>query len=137
MKSRSIQRQLSLSWAMVSLALLLAFATTLVSGQTQRLCEGELGQADWACDAISPIPREVFEAFLPLPGSPDPANPAKYKQIAGEPAFDEDTGVRSDSSAVFVLTEGIYFCMLAESNGEAVLFDAPEGLDQQQTAVFI
>ncbi|CAM9795943.1 unnamed protein product, partial [Laminaria digitata] len=50
-----------------------------------------------------------------------------YKQIAGEPAFDEDTGLRNNNSAVFVLTEGVYFCMLAESNGEAVLFDAPEG----------
>ena len=108
--------------------LLLVFATTPVSGQTQRLCEGELGQANWACDAVSPIPPDSFEEFFPLPGSPDPANPTKYKQIAGEPAFDEDTGMtRGDASAVYVLTEGTYFCMLAESNGEAVLFDAPEG----------
>lgn len=31
-------------------------------------------------------------------------------------------------AAVFVLTAGSYFCMVAESNGEAVLFDAPEGI---------
>ena len=132
MISSSCQRQQpSLSRALAGVGLLLAFVTALVSGQSQRFCEGELGEANWACDAVSPIPPEVFEEFLPLPGSPDPSNPTKYKQIAGEPAFDEDTGIRSDGSAVFVLTEGLYFCMLAESNGVAVLFDAPEGLDLQ------
>lgn len=42
--------------------------------------------------------------------------------------FDE-IGQRSDDggSAVFALTDGAYWCMLAESNGEAALFDAPEG----------
>lgn len=120
------QRQLSLSRAMVAVVLLVS-AATFAHGQTQRFCEGELGQADWACEALSPVAAEVFEEFLPLPGSPDPANPAKYKQIAGDLGFDEDTGMRNDKAAVFVVTEGTYFCMLAESNGEAVLFDAPEG----------
>lgn len=42
--------------------------------------------------------------------------------------FDE-TGKRSDAggSAVYALFAGVYWCMLAESNGEAALFDAPEG----------
>ena len=126
---RSNQRQLSLSGAIAAAVVLLVSLVTGAFGQTSRYCEGELGQTDWACDTLSPVSAEVFEEFLPLPGSPDPANPAKYKQIAGDLAFDEDTSMRNDKSAVFVLTEGTYFCMLAESNGEAVLFDAPEGLD--------
>eukprot|EP00752_Nemacystus_decipiens_P002140 g2039.t1 len=42
--------------------------------------------------------------------------------------FDE-TGERTDASgaAVYALTAGGYWCMLAESDGEAALFDAPEG----------
>ena len=116
----------------MAVVVLLVSAGTVVHGQTQRLCDGELGQADWACDTLSPVSADAFEEFLPLPGTPDPANPATYKQIAGEPAFDKETGLRNDNSAVFVLTEGIYFCMLAESNGEAVLFDAPEGLNELQ-----
>lgn len=42
--------------------------------------------------------------------------------------FDE-TGERTDAggAAVYALTAGGYWCMLAESNGEAALFDAPEG----------
>ena len=112
----------------ITAVVLLVSAATVARGQTQRFCEGQLGQTDWACDSLAPVSPEVFEEFLPLPGVPDPANPAKYKQIAGEPAFDEGTGLRNDKSAVFALTDGIYFCMLAESNGEAVLFDAPEGI---------
>lgn len=115
-------------------ALLLVFsATPNVHGQSSRLCEGELGQIGWACDSLAPIPAQVFDGadeFLVLPGSPDPANPTKYKQIAGAPVtFDEVSGERIDNNAaVFVLTEGAYFCMVAESNGEAALFDAPEGM---------
>lgn len=43
--------------------------------------------------------------------------------------FDE-AGERSDAggAAVYTLTAGSYWCMLAESNGEATLFDAPEGM---------
>lgn len=79
--------------------------------------------------------RQAFagvDDFVTLPGSPDPLNPVRYKQIAGAPvSFDADTGERTasdvESGAVFVLTEGLYFCMVAESNSEAALFDAPEG----------
>ena len=129
MLPRSSQRQLSLCRP-IAAALLLVSAATVAHGQSQRFCEGELGQANWACETFSPVSAEVFEEFLPLPGSPNAANPTKYKQIAGDLAFDKDTGMRNDKSAVFVLTEGTYFCMLAESNGEAVLFDAPEGLNE-------
>lgn len=121
----STQRQLSLPRAMAAAAV--ALLVSVSHAQNQRFCEGELGQADWACDVFTPVSPEVFEEFLPLPGSPDPENPAMYRQIAGDPAFDEGTGLRNDNSAVFVLTEGTYFTLLAESNGEAVLFDAPEG----------
>lgn len=43
--------------------------------------------------------------------------------------FDE-TGERIDAggAAVYVLLGGAHWCMLAESNGEAILFDAPEGM---------
>lgn len=90
-----------------------------------------MGETDWVCDSLTPVPLDLFEEFLPLPGDTDPANPIKYKQIAGASSFDEVTGARynataSNDAAVFVLTEGVYFCMLAESGGEAVLFDAPE-----------
>ncbi|CAN0599840.1 unnamed protein product, partial [Laminaria digitata] len=104
----SQRRQPPLSRAMAA-AVLLASAATVAHGQTHRFCEGELGQTDWACETMSPVSPEVFEEFLPLPGTPDPANPAKYKQIAGDLAFDEDTGMRNGNSAVFVLTEGTYF----------------------------
>lgn len=72
------------------------------------------------------------DELLPLPGSPDAANPVLYKQISGQPVtFDAVTGERSGDdgggTAVFALTEGVYWCLLAESNGEAALFDAPEG----------
>ncbi|CAM9874646.1 unnamed protein product, partial [Choristocarpus tenellus] len=49
-----------------------------------------------------------------------------YQQIGGLDAFDAD-GTRNSNPAVFILTEGTYFCMIAESEGEAALFDAPEG----------
>ena len=111
-------------------AVVVAVLVSVAHGQTHRFCEGELGQADWACDVFTQVPPEAFEEFLPLPGSPNPDNPSMYKQIAGDPAFDEATGLRNDNTAVFVLTEGAYFTMLAESNGEAVLFDAPEGMGQ-------
>lgn len=73
------------------------------------------------------------EDLLPPPGSPDPANPIVYKQISGDQVtFDATTGERAagdgSSAAVFALTDGLYWCMLAESNGEAALFDAPEGI---------
>lgn len=80
--------------------------------------------------------RQVFEGvddFVILPGNPDPSNPSRYQQIAGLPvSFDADTGARvpaedGSGAAVFVLTDGVYFCMIAESEGEAALFDAPEG----------
>lgn len=125
MFSGFISQRQSLVKAATAVTLLLA-ATTSV--QSQHFCQGELGEAGWACESLSPIPPEVFAEFFPLPGSPDPANPVKYKQIAGEPAFDEATGARNSNSAVFVLTEGTYFCMVAESQGEASLFDAPEGM---------
>ena len=92
-----------------------------------RRCEGELGETGWACDSFAPVPSEVFETFDPLPGTPDPSNPTRYRQIEGQPAFDEDSGERNSNPAVFVLTEGIVFCMLVESDGEAALFDVPEG----------
>lgn len=77
--------------------------------------------------------QQVFDGqdeLLPLPGTTDPLNPVLYRQISGLPIFDE-TGERSDAggaAAVYALTAGGYWCMLAESNGEAVLFDAPEGI---------
>eukprot|EP00903_Cladosiphon_okamuranus_P012976 g12110.t1 len=100
-------------------------------GQTQRLCEGELGEVGWDCPTLSPIPAQVFDGqdqLLPLPGTTDPLNPVLYRQISGSPMFDE-TGERSDvgGAAVYTLTAGAFWCMLAESNGEAALFDAPEG----------
>lgn len=44
--------------------------------------------------------------------------------------FDEETGERIDTNgaAVYGLFAGMYWCMLAESNGEAALFDVPEGI---------
>lgn len=116
----------------LSLAVLFLFsATPSTRGQSTSVCEGELGQAGWTCDALTPIPPQVFdgvEEFLPLPGDDvDPENPVSYKQIAGKQAFDAVSGERNDNTAVFVLTEGTYFCMVVESDGEAALFDAPEG----------
>lgn len=67
-----------------------------------------------------------------MPGSPNPANPLTYKQISGEPvSFDATTGERTNEyspGAVFAIHGVAYWCTLAESNGEAVLFDAPEGI---------
>lgn len=81
-----------------------------------------------------PCPTQVYgpENLAPLPGSPDPANPTKWVQVGGDPvSFDAVTGARISSppgsAALFALTEGFYFCMLVESDGEAALFDAPEG----------
>lgn len=123
---------------LLAILLLLSPPAFFVSGQTTRLCEGELGEAGWACDSLTPIPLDVFETFSSLPGSPDPSNPTTYKQIDGDPVvFDEATGERNGTtnSAVFVLTEGTYFCMLVESNGEAALFDAPEGEDNKYSQI--
>lgn len=113
--------------ALATLLSCLACAVTIPGVQADKLCEGELGQAAWACETLSPVSPTVYGEFLPLPGSPDPANPILYEQIAGEPAFDEVTGERNGNSAAFVLTDGTYMAMLAESDGEAALFDAPEG----------
>lgn len=33
--------------------------TSCVRAQSVSFCEGELGQASWACDALYPIPAEV------------------------------------------------------------------------------
>lgn len=149
-------------------------------GQSVKRWEGELGESDWVCDSLTPIPLDLFEEFSTLPGKPDPANPVKYKQVAGSPVllpcpspsppFSSSSSSSASSSsfsyefawggasngsttssttsgssiagidnrsisrgggaaasAVFALTDGAYFCMLAESGGEAVLFDAPEG----------
>ena len=164
-----------------------------VQGQTQRFCEGELGEVGWDCASVAPLPaqvgdistmivearpmllaavscvveksimcrprtlnsertlvnpirvsrssnmpslpiinRKVFDGqdeLLPLPGTPDPLNPVLYQQISGSPMFDE-TGERTNAggAAVYTLTAGGYWCMLAESNGEATLFGAPEGM---------
>lgn len=113
--------------ARIAFLALFACSLTIPDGQANKICEGELGQPAWACETLSPVSATVFGEFLPLPGSPDPANPILYEQIAGQPAFDEVTGERNGNSAMFVLTDGTYMTMLAESNGEAALFDAPEG----------
>ena len=84
---------MSRATAVVSALFLFFSAAPNVHGQSSRLCEGELGQTGWACDTLAPIPAQVYDGadeFLPLPGSPDIANPTKYKQLAGEPVtFDE------------------------------------------------
>lgn len=129
MFSSASQRRMS-SLAKVTTALLVFASATFVCGQTGKFCEGELGDANWVCGDVHPLAPDTYEQFFPLPGTPDPANPAMFKQIAGDPAFDEVTGLRNDNAAVFVITEGVFFCMLAESNGEAALFDAPEGVDR-------
>ena len=42
--------------------------------------------------------------------------------------FDEaGERINTGGAAVYTLFAGSYWCMLAESNGEATLFDAPEG----------
>ena len=123
------QRRLS-SLAKITAAVLVFNSATFVGAQTRPYCEGELGDAGWLCEDVEPIAADTYGEFYTLPGSPDPANPARYKQIAGAPAFDEDTGLRNDNTAVFVITEGVFFCMLAESNGTAALFNAPEGVDR-------
>lgn len=61
---------------------------------------------------------------MPVPGG-DAANPVLYKRVTGA-----DGG-----GAVYVLTEGAFWCMLAESEGEAALFDAPEGMRRRHTTV--
>lgn len=117
---------------------LLSIHTAEVRGQYFSYCDGEVGEANWTCDVLAPVPAQVSDGryeFLPLPGSPDPANPVIYKQIAGKPAFGA-SGRRNDNPAVFVLHEGAYFCMLAESNGEAALFDAPEGSFVSSSGVY-
>lgn len=89
-------------------------------------------------------PTQAFagtEDLVSLPGSPDEANPTTWVQVAGDPvSFDATTGARISSplgsAAVFALTEGSYFCMLVESDGEAALFDAPEGEQNKVVAVF-
>ena len=82
---------------------------------------------------ISSSQPQVFDGqdeLLPIPGAIDPLNPVLYRQISGSPVFDE-AGERSDAggAAVFALTAGGFWCMLAESDGEAALFDAPEGME--------
>ncbi|CAN0516587.1 unnamed protein product, partial [Ectocarpus sp. 12 AP-2014] len=72
----------------ITTALLLLHAFRGVEAQTRSVCEGELGEANWACDTLAPLPSQVFDGqdeLLPLPGSPDAANPVLYKQISGEP----------------------------------------------------
>ncbi|CAM9242475.1 unnamed protein product [Scytosiphon promiscuus] len=122
--------------AVATFLALFACAVTISGVRANKLCEGELGQANWACETLSPVSATVFGEFLPLPGDPDPANPILYEQISGEPAFDEVTGERTGNSAAFVLTDGTYMAMLAESNGEAALFDAPEGSFTSSTTPF-
>lgn len=109
-------------------ALLLSAAPGAYS-QSGRFCEGEVGVLPWTCDPLAAVPAEAYrgaDELSTLPGNPDPANPVIYKQIAGEPAFDA-SGKRRDTAAVFAIKGGDYFCMLAESRGEAALFDSPEG----------
>lgn len=108
----------------LTLLLLLLPLLSLLStagGQSVKRCEGDIGAPDWVCESLNPIPLDAFGGFYPLPGSQDPANPVKFAQIAGEPSFDKLTGERNngtaggnDAAAVFVLTDGSYFCMLAE-----------------------
>lgn len=118
------------SAAIATTLLLLLLTTGSLAQSTPSVCDGKIGEAKWTCDPLTPIPPDTFDTdFLPLPGSPDPTNPTRYKQIAGSPAFDEETGERNSDAAVFVLTEGFYMCMLAESDGAAALFDAPEDVD--------
>ena len=128
MFSGASQSRLSLLVRVTAAALAFFLSPTFVHGQTRKYCEGDLGDADWVCEDVEPIAADTYEDFYTLPGNPDPLNPARYKQIAGEPAFDEDTGLRNGNSAVFVITETVFFCMLAESNGVATLFNAPEGM---------
>lgn len=108
-------------------ALVFCFAALVSSAQSVKFCEGELGTAPWVCEGVSPVNPDVYsDAWLPVPNAA-PGNPVTYEQIAGKPAFDDATGERNSNAAVFALTDGSYQCMLAESNGEAALFDAPEG----------
>lgn len=68
--------------------------------------------------SLAPLPpQEVFVVSLVF---------VVHVQIAGEPAV-FGAAREHAKAAVFVLTAGSYFCMVAESNGEAALFDAPEG----------
>lgn len=109
-------------------AVLLLSSTSVTSQSDGKFCTGELGETGWDCESLGTIPADqLYDVYSTLPGSPDPSNPVVYKQIAGEPAFDS-SGNRVDSPAIFVLYDAAtYFCMLIESNGEAALFDAPEG----------
>jgi len=105
-------------------ALACCFAALVSSAQGIKFCEGELGTAPWACEAVSPVNPGVYSAaWLPVPNAA-PGNPVMYQQIAS-----------GGAAKVFVLTDGSYQCMLAESclltddsyQCEAALFDAPEG----------
>eukprot|EP00903_Cladosiphon_okamuranus_P019583 g18011.t1 len=101
-----------------------------------KFCEGELGTAPWACETLSPVNPDVYSsAWKPVPNAA-PGNPVTYQQVAGEPAFDVTTGERNGNAAVFVLTEGYYQCIVAESKSEAALFDAPEGSFTSSTTPF-
>lgn len=101
---------------------LLSFLFPVARGQSVKRCEGDIGAPDWVCEPLTPVPLDAFGEFYPLPGSQDPANPVKFAQIAGSnPSFDVLTGERNNGTAsdtaadaVFVLTDGSYFCMLAE-----------------------
>lgn len=106
----------------------LLYISSVGAQSNGKFCEGELGEIGWDCEFLGTVDTdEIADNFSPLPGSPDAANPVVYKQIAGDPAFD-DSGVRTDTAAIFALHDSeSYLCMLAESNGEAALFDSPEG----------
>lgn len=108
-------------------ALSCSFAALVLSAHSwQSFCEGELGEAPWDCETFSPVTPDAYTTeWLPLPSSVSSGNSLTYVQIAGLPAFDEVTGERTGNAAVFVLTDGNHQCMLAESRGEAALFDAP------------
>lgn len=100
---------------------LFSFLFATAGAQSVKRCEGDIGSPGWVCESLTPIPLDAFGEFYPLPGSQDPANPVKFKQIAGKPSFDVVTGERNNTTgssstegAVFVLTDGSYFCMLAE-----------------------
>jgi len=70
-------------------ALVCSFAALISSAQSDKFCEGELGELPWSCDPVTPVNPEVYSAaWLPLP-SAAAGNPTMYQQIAGEPAFDE------------------------------------------------
>lgn len=45
--------------AATTTALLLLHAFRGVEAQTRSVCEGELGEANWACDTLAPLPSQV------------------------------------------------------------------------------